>query len=259
MRKITDMTARTPTERVGDCWAKRDDYFYSNGARGGKCRAAKKICSMSSGVVTYGSRTSPQGAYTAAAAADVGVPCIYVCPHGETTPEIEYVKMKKAKVVRAKPGYLSQCASVAKRTAESEGYDFVKLSMESNVALDSTRDQVEGSIPKGAQRIVIVVGGGISAAALLWGLQDIGLKIPVLGVRIGRDPAKQLDFWCPDGWARSMELVTPSEGYNVAVPNVWQGITVDPYYEAKCIPYLQPGDLFWIVGIRPVIDGKLID
>ncbi|KKK60758.1 hypothetical protein LCGC14_3021180, partial [marine sediment metagenome] len=28
------------------------------------------------------------------------------------------------------------------------------------------------------------------------------------------------------------------------------GIKLDAVYEAKCIPFLEPGDLFWIVGIR---------
>jgi len=25
---------------------------------------------------------------------------------------------------------------------------------------------------------------------------------------------------------------------------------LDPIFEAKCLPFLQPGDLFWVVGIR---------
>ena len=28
------------------------------------------------------------------------------------------------------------------------------------------------------------------------------------------------------------------------------GLALDPYYEAKCVPYLRPGDLFWVVGRR---------
>jgi hypothetical protein len=163
---------------------------------------------------------------------------------------------KGAEVVQVKPGYLSQCRSKAKALADELGYTFVKLSMESRMAMNSTRAQVAGSIPEEAKRIVIVVGGGVSAAGVLWGLRDIGREIPVLGVRIGRDPKKQLNRWCPMGWEWCMDLVTAEAAYDERVDNVWRGITVDPYYEAKCLPYIRPGDLFWIVGIRPIIDGE---
>jgi hypothetical protein len=28
------------------------------------------------------------------------------------------------------------------------------------------------------------------------------------------------------------------------------GLSLDPIYEAKCIPFLEPGDVLWVVGIR---------
>ena len=28
------------------------------------------------------------------------------------------------------------------------------------------------------------------------------------------------------------------------------GLLLDPIYEAKCLPYLEKDDLFWVVGIR---------
>lgn len=254
MQYVTDPEALTPTMQLRpQLWAKRDDLFYCNGGRGGKCRAARKLAIGSAGVVTYGSRTSPQGAYTAAAAQSVDVACIYVTAHGTVTSEMDYVESKGGEVVQVKPGYLSQCRSVAIKEAQVRGYEFVSLSMESQLAVNSTRRQVSGSIPKEARRIVIVVGGGVSAAGLLWGLQDAKLEIPVLGVRIGRDPRKQLNRWCPMGWQRSMRVVTAPEPYEQQVDNVWCGIEVDPYYEAKCLQFIEPGDLFWIVGIRPCV------
>lgn len=38
-----------------------------------------------------------------------------------------------------------------------------------------------------------------------------------------------------------------------AESNVLEDIELDPYYEAKVIPYLQKGDLLWIVGVRETI------
>jgi len=259
MRKIVDIDAITPTFRVGDCWVKRDDFFYANGGRGGKCRAAVKLTEGSSGVVTYGSRTSPQGAYTVCAAASVGVQCVYVCPHGLVTPEMAYVAERGGEVVQIVPGYLSQCRSVANQIAKVREFTMIPLSMESETAVQSTRQQVPGSIPDDVQRVVVVVGGGISAAGISWGLQDIGRQVPVVGVQIGRDPRKQLIRWCPFGRANEIEVVQARDGYHRRAPNVWRDVVVDPYYEAKCLPFIQPGDLFWIVGIRPVLDGIVID
>lgn len=31
------------------------------------------------------------------------------------------------------------------------------------------------------------------------------------------------------------------------------GVRLDPIYEAKCVPFLLPGDLFWCVGIRATV------
>ena len=29
-----------------------------------------------------------------------------------------------------------------------------------------------------------------------------------------------------------------------------EGLVLDPVYEAKCLPYLEPGDVLWTVGVR---------
>lgn len=252
---ITDPEAQTPIERLGAYWAKRDDLFLCDGARGGKCRAAFKIATKAElGVVTYGSRTSPQGSYTSRAARAAGRPCVYVTPHGAETAEIAYVAATGAEVVRCRPGYLSQCASRARVLAKEWGYEFVQLSMESPLAVASTRAQVPAVLPRGVRRIVIVVGGGVSAAAVLHGLRDHGHTTPVLGVQIGRDPLKIINRWAPMGWQDQMTIVKAEQDYNTPSPNEWEGLVVDPYYEAKCLPFLEPGDLFWIVGIRPGAD-----
>jgi len=253
---ISDPTKVTPVvgHASGDYFAKRDDWFICNGARGGKVRAAYKLCQDSggAGVVTYGSRTSPQGAYTAAAARKVGVPCSYVTAHGAWTKEMQLTDNQGADVVQVKPGYLSQCCAEARRLASTTNREHVLLSMESKVAVNSTRGQVRNLPFDDIKRIVIVVGGGVSMCGVLWGLRDCGHgDMPVLGVKIGKDPIKIISKWAPDDWQRTVTLAEPTAAYHEMMPNVWEDIVVDPYYEAKCLPYIEPGDLFWIVGVRP--------
>jgi len=45
-------------------------------------------------------------------------------------------------------------------------------------------------------------------------------------------------------------MVEPAAGYHHPVEASLGGLALDPYYEAKCVPYLRPGDLFWVVGRR---------
>jgi len=51
-----------------------------------------------------------------------------------------------------------------------------------------------------ARRIVVPVGSGLSLAGVLIGLQFIGRVVPVLGVVVGRDPARLLNKFAPQSW-----------------------------------------------------------
>ena len=52
-------------------------------------------------------------------------------------------------------------------------------------------------MPREIKRLVIPVGSGMSLAGVLWGMKDCGLSVPVLGVRVGADPRKQLAKYAP--------------------------------------------------------------
>ena len=46
-------------------------------------------------------------------------------------------------------------------------------------------------------------------------------------------------------------LIEAGVDYHTAAPEtVVEGILLDPIYEAKCIPFLRPNDLLWVVGRR---------
>jgi 1-aminocyclopropane-1-carboxylate deaminase/D-cysteine desulfhydrase-like pyridoxal-dependent ACC family enzyme len=134
--------------------------------------------------------------------------------------------------------------------------------MECREAIEQTRKQVK-NIPSNINRIVIPVGSGMSLAGLLWGLFDLNEEdsifsymqnVPqkILGIVVGANPEKRLNKYAPPMWQDQVELIESDIDYHKPAKNNLIGdITIDPIYEAKCLPYLEKNDLFWIVGIRP--------
>jgi len=77
------------------------------------------------------------------------------------------------------------------------------------------------------------------------------INIPVLGVCVGADPKKRLNNYAPKNWESMVELVTTGLNYGKkAIKTSVYGVRLDSIYEAKCLPFLMPNDLFWVVGIR---------
>ena len=240
----------TPVERVGDLWVKRDDLFEIGGVRGGKVRSCWRLSQGADGLVTAGSRASPQVNIVAHIAAHLGIPCRVHTPQGELSPEVAAARDKGAEVVQHKAGYNSVIVARAKADAQRSGWREIPFGMECREAVEETAAQVR-NIPADVARIVMPVGSGMSLSGVLHGLLHFGRKIPVLGVVVGADPEKRLDQWAPSFWREMVTLVRSPLDYHAEVKeNRIGGITVDPIYEAKVLPYLEPGDLFWMVGIR---------
>lgn len=54
-------------------------------------------------------------------------------------------------------------------------------------------------------------------------------------------------------WRNFARLVqSPLDNGTPAEVTTFEGVALDPFYEAKCVPFLEPGDLLWVVGHRPV-------
>ena len=59
-QKMLDTTAPTPLQQVGNFLVKRDDLFEIAGVCGGKARTCWAMSQGAPGLVTAGSRSSPQ-------------------------------------------------------------------------------------------------------------------------------------------------------------------------------------------------------
>ena len=122
------------------------------------------------------------------------------------------------------------------------------------VFVETNRAGQVANVPADVRRVVIPVGSGMSLAGVLAGRVAQDMHWPVLGVVVGASPEARLDRWAPGWrWDGSVQLNWhPSDYGTPARMPYLAGIGLDPFYEAKCLPYLRPGDLLWIVGRRAV-------
>ena len=246
----------TPVQRVGDVWLKRDDLFDFDGSRGGKVRACLQIVTDAMengtvlGLVTAGSRQSPQANIVATIAARYGLPCRAHVPAGDETPEMRAATARGATLVPHRPGYNTVIVSRAATDATESGWLEIPFGMEHPAIVQATAAQV-ANLPDDVQRIVVPVGSGMALSGILHGLLATGRHIPVLGVQVGADPTKRLAKYAPKGWRDMATIVQSDLDYHTHAPiTVIGGVRLDPVYEAKALPFLQPGDLLWIVGRR---------
>jgi 1-aminocyclopropane-1-carboxylate deaminase/D-cysteine desulfhydrase-like pyridoxal-dependent ACC family enzyme len=262
------MPALTPVERWGppdDCiWVKRDDAYVFAGQAGGKVRtclalAGDEFGDRPAGLVTASARSSPQQLIVASIAERLHLPCrLHVPASREPSETLDASVTKGARVVEHRPGYNSVLVARARADADALGWTYIPFGMECAEAVRQTSRQVI-NLPDTANRIVIPVGSGMSLAGVLWGLERMGADdVPVLGVVVGADPTRRLDRYAPAFWRQMIELVPSGldyhQPYNAGLTAYEEGqprtLELDPWYEAKCLPFLEPGDLLWVVGTR---------
>lgn len=242
----------TPIESHGGFLVKRDDLFEAGGVRGGKVRTCWGLAQGAVGLVTAGSRSSPQVNIVAHIAHALGVPCRVHVPSGELGPEVEAARMAGAEVVQHKAGHNSVIIARAREDAAERGWTEIPFGMECQAAVDATAAQVANFESLGpVKRIIVPVGSGMSLAGILWGLASAAITVPVEGIVVGADPTKRLNKWAPPDWEDRAKLFICKLDYSTPAPSKMLGdLVLDPIYEAKCLPYLEPDDLLWVVGIR---------
>lgn len=251
-----DLDAPTPVERYGDLWVKRDDLFEFAGMRGGKVRSCLHIASMAQsdgyvGLITAGSRHSPQVAIVSRIAQALKMKCRVHVPWGATTDEIEIAKNAGAEVITQKPGYNSVIVARCHTDAlQHRDWVEVPFGMECYEAVNMTAEQVV-NIPLEVKRIVMPVGSGMSACGVSKGLLSKHRSQTIVGVRVGADPIKRLDHFWPH-WRKNMTLLTHYLPYDKHVKATIGDVVLDEVYEAKALSYCEPGDLLWIVGVRGI-------
>ena len=250
-----DTNELTPIEYRGGYYFKRDDYFVVARVCGGKARSCWALAKPAKrGLVTAGSRFSPQCKIVAHIARARGLACHIHTTKGELTPELNAAIAGGAHVYQHKPGYNSVIVKRARDDAIKNDYTEIPFGMECTEAIKQTAKQVE-NMPSEAKRIVVPVGSGMSLAGVLYGLHLAKNPTPVLGVCVGASPLRRLDKYAPPlfNWRLQATLVRSAqpyhESFNGSAPYI-VGIKLDPIYEAKCLPYLEREDLLWIVGIR---------
>jgi len=246
---MTRADVLTPVQRRGSIWVKRDDLYTEAGVAGGKVRTCWALAQGARGLVTAGSRYSPQVNIVAQVARHLAIPCEIHVPSGELSPEVQLAVDAGATLVQHRPGYNTVIVARAKAAAERTGYTLIPFGMECWDAIEYTAAQV-ANIPRDVARIVVPVGSGMSMAGILHGLATLHRDTPVIGVRVGADPGTRLSRWAPFGWQAYANVIDTTDGYHHPREADWDGIALDPYYEAKVLPYLEPDDLLWVVGIR---------
>lgn len=252
---VDDPATPTPVERHGDVWVKRDDLFAVAGVPGGKARTCLALVQQAQaagagGLVTAGSRQSPQANIVASVGRHAGLPVRVHTPSGPVTPELAAAMDAGAERVAHQAGRNSVIVARARADAQAREWFEVPFGMECQEAVEQTRRQVD-QLPDGVERVVVPVGSGMSLAGVLHGLRDRGLAVPVLGVVVGADPEKRLDRYAPPDWRDQVQLVRSDLDYHDHAPDTALGdLQLDPVYEAKCLPYLQAADLLWVVGVR---------
>lgn len=240
----------TPIEKYGNIYVKRDDLFEIAGVRGGKARTCWELSKDAVGLVTAGSRSSPQVNIVAHIAEKLGISCRVHVPQGEFTPELISAANRETNVeiIQHFPGYNTVICKRAIDDAKALNWTYIPFGMECTKAVDETAKQVI-NIPLDINRIVVPVGSGMTLCGILQGLKDNKLDIPVIGVVVGASPKKRVEKYF--GYAPNLTYVYSPYKYHEYSKDVFSlGLLLDPIYEAKTVPYLKDGDLLWVVGIR---------
>ena len=72
-----------------------------------------------------------------------------------------------------------------------------------------------------------------------------------MGIIVGADPIKRLDKYATEDWRNTVKLIKSDLPYHKEAGEIFLGdLVLDPIYEAKCLPFMEKDDLFWIVGLR---------
>lgn len=248
----------TKVELRDGIYFKREDLFTYHGVNGGKVRSALKLCyGVTSGLVTAGSRKSPQIQIISEIAKYNNLPFIAYTPGGELTSELIYAKKNGAIINQVYMGFNNNLIKHAREKAKEMGYKYIPFGMDDGLVFEEIEYQVQ-NIPKECKRVVVCVGSGISFIGILKGMKKHGIDKKVLGVVIGANPKKRIEKYLKNNiedWGflnddiSNWSLINCGKDYHHMVrDNVFCGIELDEIYEAKCIDYIECGDLFWIIG-----------
>jgi 1-aminocyclopropane-1-carboxylate deaminase/D-cysteine desulfhydrase-like pyridoxal-dependent ACC family enzyme len=240
----------TPIEQRAGIYLKRDDLYHLPGIPigGAKVRAIYALAQAAHGLISFGSRQSDHIYRVAAVAAYLTIPCRLHLAGGTPTPSVQAAIDLGSQMVSYKAGYLSVLQARAREDAQTSGWTLIPFGVICQEAVNQVAAQT-ANLPADIRRLVVAVGSGISLAGILQGLHAQGRATPVLGILVGKDPIQTLKKYAPPEWPQQVELIHSPFSYEKEAPKTeLAGLRLNPIYEAKCLPYLRSGDLFWIIG-----------
>lgn len=254
--EVIDIKATSPVEKVGNIYVKRDDKFQIYGVCGGKARSAYQLIlnGLNNGYtefVTAGSRMSPQCELVSYLCQNIGVKCHLFMPRGKDTSVIKNInKNDLSELHRTRVGYNSVICKWSYDYAMENNFCYIPFGMECEENLEVTKHQVL-NIPKEVKRIVMPIGSGMSFISVVNGLEYYGMTdVEVVGISVGKDITNNLNKYL-NAPHINFQIIKSELDYEKEAKDCLLGdIELDKIYEAKCLPYLQDGDLLWIVGKR---------
>jgi hypothetical protein len=101
--------------------------------------------------------------------------------------------------------------------------------------------------PERYSRVIMVAGSGVNIAGVLRGMAQCGVGVPVVGILVGHDCRSYVNKNTLGGAPVSFVRSPIPYDENALYSSV-NGVEVDSRYEGKAVPFLCPGDLFWVVG-----------
>ena len=246
----------TPIEKINGIWFKREDKYNIYNACGGKARSAyyliqKGIAEGYKEFVSCGARTSPQCEIISIICEHLQIPCHLFMPNGPDTSVLKNIyKNHYSTIHRTKVGYNNVLIAWSKEYAKQNNFYYIPFGMECKENIDIISKQVI-NIPTEVKKIIITVGSGMSLIGLLNGLeQQKWYDKQVLGISVGKDPLKTINKYIKAPNIKYSIIKSPFDYDKKPKITNFCGIDLDPYYESKCINYIQEGDLFYIIGKR---------
>lgn len=234
-------------EQYNNIYVLRLDKRETYGLYGDKARIAYEMSKGQKGIVTCGSRESIQTVAFAEVCDILNIPCDIHIPKGKDTDSILRLENTNCNIIREKVGYNNVLNAHARTNAEEKSYKFIQLGMLCNEAYELIGQNVDLIIPylDNIKRIVIPVGSGTTLIGIVNELNKRNIDIPVVGIMCGMDATKNIKIYTQ---YNNIVLIPSDVNYHVAKNVEFYGIVLNPTYEAKCVQYLQDGDLFYIVA-----------
>lgn len=172
-------------------------------------------------------------------------------PKGKDTSVILNInKNSLSQIHRTEVGYNNVICKWASDYAIENNYCYIPFGMECEENIEVTKRQVL-NIPEHIKRIVVPVGSGMNFISIVNGLEEYGMTDKtVLGVSVSKDVTKTINKYLNAPNINYEIVKSESDYHKEAEEYTIEGVELDRIYEAKCLPYIEPGDCLWIVGKR---------